>query len=141
MTESQMRHGATGKLEVFIDRPEHTRAIALVLHPHSLLGGTAHHKVPVTIMRAQVNAGISVYRPNFRGVNNSEGAFDGGELETQSTLCLIKHIRETEGTMPLTLIGFSFGAYVATKSALELSATNESCDDLVVMRAALWHRK
>ena len=131
-TGSQHLQGATGKLEVFLDRPEAVRACALVLHPHSLLGGNVSHKVPFTIMRALVSTGVCVYRPNFRGVGNSAGAFDGGELETQDTLCLIKHIRETEGPLPLILIGFSFGAYVAAKAALALRAADEPCDDLLL---------
>jgi len=120
--DTQQLQGATGLQEVFVDRPAAVSAVAVVLHPHPLLGGNANHKVPFSIMRALTGAGVCVYRPNFRGVGESAGVFDAGELETRDILCLINHVRAVEGPLPLLLVGFSFGAYVAAKTAVALKA-------------------
>ncbi|MGY2233159.1 alpha/beta fold hydrolase [Pseudomonas tolaasii] len=130
--DTQQLQGATGLQEVFVDRPAAVSAVAVVLHPHPLLGGNANHKVPFSIMRALTGAGVCVYRPNFRGVGESAGVFDAGELETRDILCLIKHVRAVEGPLPLLLVGFSFGAYVAAKTAVALNTAGTTYDDLVL---------
>ncbi len=45
--------GPAGQIEVILDAPVGEMAgIAVVTHPHPLLGGTAEHKVPQLIARA-----------------------------------------------------------------------------------------
>ncbi|WP_084376717.1 alpha/beta fold hydrolase [Pseudomonas mucidolens] len=76
------------------------------------------------MMRAANALGVSVYRPNFRGIGESSGKYDGGVLETQDIIDLTKLLREREGRLPFILMGFSFGAFIAAR--VEQALTQES---------------
>jgi alpha/beta superfamily hydrolase len=123
---------SNGVTEVLIDRLDSPRAIALIAHPHPLLGGNAHHKVPFTMMRAATALGVNVYRPNFRGVGKSSGQYDGGILETQDIIDLAHLLREREGRVPFILMGFSFGAFVAARVGQALAQASLPSDDIIL---------
>ncbi|MDR2958542.1 MAG: hypothetical protein LBV10_03280 [Stenotrophomonas sp.] len=114
--------GPAGKLQLLIDRPGvPAKGIALISHPQPLLGGSPKHRVPLTLSRKLCGAGWLSVRPSFRGVDGSEGEYAEGIGEAQDMLAVIAHLRGEYPELPLTLVGFSFGAYVFARVASELS--------------------
>ena len=109
--------GAAGNIEVASHLPLSARAVAVVAHPHPLFGGTMDNKVVTTVARALADAGVAVFRFNFRGVGRSEGEHDEGRGETDDMLRVIAHAREAVSHVPLYLAGFSFGGAVATRAS------------------------
>src|SRR5881394_3402178 len=87
--------GAAGKIEVASSLPEAPRAIAVIAHPHPLFGGTMDNKVVTTLAKAFTDAGIGVFRFNFRGVGATEGKHDEGRGEADDMLAVIEHARAT----------------------------------------------
>jgi len=110
--------GPAGQLEVAIDRPPaEVRGVAVIAHPHPLHGGTLSNKVVQTLARACVLSGWTAVRFNFRGVGQSEGAYDEGRGELDDLLAVIE-AQAPDG--PLCLAGFSFGAFVTSHAAARL---------------------
>jgi alpha/beta superfamily hydrolase len=93
------------------------RGVAVVCHPHPQHGGTMDNKVVQTLARAFVQAGWTALRFNFRGVGATEGVHDAGAGELEDLLALVA-AQAPEG--PLSLAGFSFGAFVTTGAASAL---------------------
>lgn len=120
-TERSTVAGPAGLLECALDRPEGAaRGLAVIAHPHPLHGGTMDNKVVQTLARAFVQRGWCSVRFNFRGVGASQGAWDAGRGEIDDMLAVIAAHRQ--GTEPLALAGFSFGAYVASHAVDRLGA-------------------
>ena len=92
---------------------------AVVCHPHPLHGGTMENKVVTTLARALQGAGIPTLRFNFRGVGASAGTFDGGAGETGDAAAAAAFGAARWPGSRLVLAGFSFGAFVALRLALE----------------------
>ena len=112
-----------GYLETVIEEPDGApRGPALIAHPHPLKGGSLDNKVAWTLARAALACGLIAVRPNFRGVGASSGSFDHGIGETEDLLALAASVAGHYGPLPLTLMGFSFGAYVQHRVARELPA-------------------
>ncbi|MCP2899130.1 hypothetical protein NK904_23850, partial [Salmonella enterica subsp. enterica serovar Typhimurium] len=61
--------------------PPRRPAVAIVCHPLPTEGGTMHNKVVTMTARALRESGVDTVRFNFRGVGQSEGAFDEGRGE------------------------------------------------------------
>jgi uncharacterized protein len=113
--------GPAGDLVCAIDEPDGTpRGLALVCHPHPLHGGTMDNKVVVTLVRAFVHCGWRAARFNFRGIGGSAGVWDEGRGEIEDALAVARALRQ--GSEPLAMAGFSFGAYVASHAAAALEA-------------------
>ena len=103
-----------GQLEAIIKEPAgERRGVGLVCHPHPLGGGTMHNKVVFRAAAGLVDAGLTTFRFNFRGVGTSTGEhneIEGGKEDVRDVLDYI------EGNYPgedLTLAGFSFGSRTA----------------------------
>jgi alpha/beta superfamily hydrolase len=112
--------GPAGVLEALTLCPEAAvaaTATAVILHPHSLHGGTMQNKVVHTLARAFGELGVASVRFNFRGVGASTGRFAHGEGETEDALAVIAWVRKQRPDTPVWLAGFSFGAYVALRAA------------------------
>ncbi len=111
--------GPAGVLQALTLCPPQGDAVATVvlLHPHSLHGGTMQNKVVHTLARAFAELGVASVRFNFRGVGASAGSFAHGEGETEDALAVIAWVREQRPNAPVWLAGFSFGAYVALRTA------------------------
>lgn len=110
--------GPAGRLEVAVDRPAaEARGVAVIAHPHPLHGGTLTNKVVQTLARASVLSGWIAVRFNFRGVGQSEGAYDEGRGELDDLLAVIE-AQAPDG--PLCLAGFSFGSFVTSHAAARL---------------------
>jgi alpha/beta superfamily hydrolase len=133
-----MLQGQVGAIECLIDRPAQLASVApaqgwaIICHPHPLFGGTMDNKVVQTLARAYVQCGWSVLRFNFRGVGKSEGLHDNGVGEKADLLSIIEQIVPNG---PISLSGFSFGAFVASHAVEHLHHTgravpqsNEQCD-------------
>ena len=129
MTRGETRSriaGPAGALEVALNIPSVApRGIALVAHPHPLQGGTLDNKVAQTLARTFAALGYASIRFNFRGAGNSEGTFDDGVGETADALAALafaQHEFAAVAAVPPVLAGFSFGSYVQTRVAHEVTA-------------------
>ena len=86
--------GVVGQIEMSIDLPDElknnpdfiVRGLALVAHPHPLMGGTMDNKVAQTMARAFNQLGYVSVRPNFRGVGATAGVHDDGVGEMEDLL-------------------------------------------------------
>jgi alpha/beta superfamily hydrolase len=125
-TERYAIPGPAGALEVVLNVPPHAPCgIALVAHPHPLQGGTLDNKVAQTLAKTFFGLGHAAVRFNFRGAGASEGTFDEGIGETADALAALAHARaklDPQGRLPLVLAGFSFGSFVQTRVAQQVTA-------------------
>jgi len=116
--------GPAGLIEVVIEDPATPPVgLAVIAHPHPLMGGTMDNKVVHTLVRAFVLQGWRAVRFNFRGVGQSESAWDEGRGETADMLAVLAH-HQTDPAMrglPVALAGFSFGGYVAAQAYARLA--------------------
>jgi alpha/beta superfamily hydrolase len=111
--------GAAGHLEGVVHVPDNIpRAIAVVAHPLSTMGGNMENKVAFTLAKTFAELGCVTFRFNFRGVGTSDGDFTGGDGEEQDLIAVARYAQEQFGEeLPLLLSGFSFGGYVAARAA------------------------
>ena len=108
-TRREFIAGPAGRIECAVDGPESPPiGVALIAHPHPLFGGTLDNKVVQTLARAFVELGYEAWRPNFRGVGESEGTHDEGRGELEDLAAIVAHLNPSR----LALAGFSFGAGV-----------------------------
>ena len=106
--------GPAGRIECAVDTPASSPVGgALIAHPHPLYGGTLDNKVVQTLARAFLELGYEAWRPNFRGVGESEGAHDGGRGEVEDLASVLAHMQFAR----VILAGFSFGAAMQLKLA------------------------
>ena len=122
--ETLLLPGPAGKLEALLEEPEHAAAVeaAVVCHPHPQHGGTMHNKVVYRIARGLRKSGCAVLRFNYRGVNLSEGRYDGGVGETEDARIALREIERRYPRMPVLMSGFSFGSRIALRLASQESA-------------------
>jgi alpha/beta superfamily hydrolase len=115
--------GPSGALECLIDvAVDEARAgTAIVCHPHPLHGGTMHNKVVTMVARSLQELGLNTVRFNFRGVGNSAGEYDDGIGESADLAALAAWVRRERPQDALWLAGFSFGSFVALRSARSLA--------------------
>jgi alpha/beta superfamily hydrolase len=113
--------GPAGNIEADINDPGGARrGIALIAHPNPVQGGTKDNKVVTTLAKTFFALGLVAIRPNFRGVGASAGTHDEGRGETEDMLAVAAYAKQRFGALPLTLAGFSFGAFVQTRAAQRL---------------------
>jgi alpha/beta superfamily hydrolase len=113
-TRREFVAGPAGRIECAIDRPEGApRGAALIAHPHPLFGGTLDNKVVQTLARAFLDLGYETWRPNFRGVGQSEGVHDEGRGELEDLALVAGGLSHSK----IVLAGFSFGAAVVGQLA------------------------
>lgn len=130
--------GPVGRIEVLADEPTGTsNGVAIVTHPHPLLGGTAEHKVPQLLAHCLRSRGFVTFRPNFRGVGSTEGVHDSGDGETEDLLAVVAFLRDRYPDLPFVLAGFSFGTYVLVRLAQRLADAGEPCHRLILTGTAI----
>ena len=121
--------GPAGKLEGVVHLPEacaeqgrssEPRAIAVVAHPLTTMGGTMDNKIVTTLAKTFAELGFAALRFNFRGAGASEGMFDEGGGEVEDALIAAQHMVDQFGQLPMILAGFSFGGYVQARAAERL---------------------
>ena len=135
-------NGPAGHIDIALDRPRDlpVRGIALIAHPHPLYGGTRDNKVVQTLARTLLALGYVCWRPNFRGVGDSEGAHDEGRGETEDLLAVIDAARAAEPqgqALPLILAGFSFGTLVLSRVAQHLAKAGTPARRLIFIGTAV----
>ncbi|MFB2539073.1 MULTISPECIES: alpha/beta hydrolase [unclassified Acinetobacter] len=117
MTTHFFATGEAGQLEVFVNQPHgEIKGIALVTHPHPLMGGNPKHKIPQLICEVLVEKGFLVWRPSFRGMGHSQGEHDLGEGESRDIALLAEMMQKQYPNLPFFGGGFSFGSHVWSKS-------------------------
>jgi uncharacterized protein len=108
------------RLQGEIRLPEGTpRASAVVCHPHPRHGGTKDHPILWAVRNELAHRGLAVLVFNFRGVMGSEGTYGGGHSEVRDTRAAIGRIRDEAPDLPTVVCGWSFGASVALREALD----------------------
>lgn len=118
--------GQIGALEAILTVPPqpNTHHIAILGHPHSLQGGTMNNKVVTTMARVFKELNIPSLRFNFRGVGQSQGTYDEGYGESEDMILLANAWRKEQPQAEFIFAGFSFGSFVAYRTAAMLGATN-----------------
>jgi len=122
--ESLLIDGPAGVLEAVLETPPadvSARGMALVCHPHPQQGGTLQNKVAHTLARAFYRSGYRALRFNFRGVGKSAGSYDEARGELADAIACADYLQSRWPDEPLWLSGFSFGAAIAIRAALERS--------------------
>lgn len=150
-----------GLMEMSIDLPDElksdpsfaVRGLALVAHPHPLMGGTMDNKVAQTMARAFNQLGYVSVRPNFRGVGGSVGVHDNGVGELDDLLHVTDWMRTPTSwgqleatahqawiahanTLPLVVSGFSFGSFVGSHLVQKLAELGRPAERLVMVGSA-----
>jgi alpha/beta superfamily hydrolase len=97
--------------------PGPVRAVAVLCHPHPQYGGSMLSIVIGALFDALPARGVTCLRFNFRGVEGSEGSYDGGNLERVDVEAAVASVEpllvDAPGPAPLLLAGWSFGADMA----------------------------
>ena len=150
-----------GNSDVSIDLPDvlkseptfQVRGLALIGHPHPLLGGSKDNKVAQTLAKSLSLLGYVCVRPNFRGVGLSDGVFDEGvgELDDMEQ---VLHWMQTSSSwrdlpefedhawinqvaqLPIVLAGFSFGSYVNSLLTQRLNNAGKGPQRLILVGSA-----
>ena len=104
--------------ELRVDGPE-PRGSAVICHPHPRHGGSKDHPILWAIRNELASRGLAVLSFNFRGVMGSAGSYAGGHGEVKDVRAAIDRAREAAPDRPSVLCGWSFGANVALREALE----------------------
>ena len=153
--------GVVGPIEVSVDFPDELknnpsfvlRGLALVAHPHPLMGGTMDNKVAQTMARTFNQLGYVSVRPNFRGVGGSAGVHDDGVGELDDLLHITDWMRtpsswtsfeftqqqswvSSANSLPLVVSGFSFGSFVGSHLVQRLADLGRPVERLVMIGSA-----
>lgn len=137
-TERLSLQGPAGAIEVLRDAAAAgaaPRGTAVIAHPHPLFGGTMDNKVVQTLARAFVQCGWTAVRFNFRGVGATAGQYDDGRGEAEDMAAVVAQLAGDAG-MPLALAGFSFGAFVASRTLSALQPARDIGPVVLVGTAA-----
>jgi alpha/beta superfamily hydrolase len=106
-------------LEGELRMPEKSpRGSAVICHPHPQQGGSKDHPLLWAIRNELAARGFAVLSFNFRGVMGSEGGHTGGVREVEDARAAVGRVREAAAG-PTFLAGWSFGANVALREAVE----------------------
>src|SRR3954463_3035263 len=116
-TRREFVAGPAGRIECAVDAREGegpARGAALIAHPHPQFGGTLDNKVVQTLARSFVELGYEAWRPNFRGIGESQGKYDEGRGEVEDLRAVFQPLKR-----PVVLAGFSFGAAMQARFSQE----------------------
>jgi alpha/beta superfamily hydrolase len=96
-----------------------TLGSAVICHPHPRLGGSKDHPILWAVRNELAYRGFAVLAFNFRGVMGSGGSYGGGRDELRDLRAAIGVARDRAGDGPTLVCGWSFGASVALREALD----------------------
>lgn len=94
------------------------RGTAVLCHPHPRHGGSKDHPLLWAIRNDLAGRGFCVLSFNFRGVLGSGGTYGAGRTEVKDVAAAIERARQ-ETNEPTLVVGWSFGANVALREAIE----------------------
>jgi uncharacterized protein len=101
------------QLEANLREPKGTpMGAAVICHPHPVHGGTMDNRIVFRAAKAASEAGFAALRFNFRGVGLSTGQYDQGIGEKEDVIAAIRWIENKFPSLPVVLLGYSFGAWV-----------------------------
>lgn len=107
------------KLEGEVHVPDQTPiGSAVICHPHPQYGGSKDHPLLWAIRIELAGRGLAILSFNFRGVMGSEGSYGGGVQELKDVRAALTRARQ-EVHGPTFVCGWSFGAHVALRTALD----------------------
>ena len=102
------------ELEAELARAMEPSVGVVLCHPHPQYGGTMRSIVISALFDALPHAGATALRFNFRGVEQSTGAYDDGRGETDDARAALRALRDAiDPETPIVLVGWSFGGDVA----------------------------
>jgi hypothetical protein len=102
-------------------RRQSRKAGVVVCHPHPLYGGNMYNNVVSAIEDGYAAQGFTTLIFNFRGVGDSKGDYDEGDGEVRDATAAYGVLREhLDDDAHITLAGYSFGAWVISRSAIEI---------------------
>src|SRR5258708_24754041 len=111
-TERRFVEGPAGRIECAGDRPDSgSKGAALIAHPHPQFGGTLGNEAVQALARSFVELGDGSWRPNFRGIGQSDGRYDEGRGEVEDLAAVFSQF----STKSVVLAGFSFGAVMQAR--------------------------
>jgi alpha/beta superfamily hydrolase len=105
-----------GELRLDVDEP---RGTAVICHPHPKFGGSKDHPILWAMRNELAARGLAVLSFNFRGVMGSGGTYGGGQAEIRDARAAIDRVREAAPDRRTAVCGWSFGASVALREALD----------------------
>ena len=106
-------------LEGELRRPEGpARAGSVLCHAHPRYGGSKDHPILWALRNDLAGRGLAVLAFNFRGTMGSGGTYGAGRVETKDVAAAIDRIA-VEKESPIVVVGWSFGANVALRHALD----------------------
>ncbi|WP_190539445.1 alpha/beta hydrolase [Pseudomonas typographi] len=132
-----MLDGPVGQLEALYLEAPGARGMALLCHPNPVQGGTLLNKVVSTLQRSARDAGLVTLRFNYRGTGSSAGSHDMGSGEVDDAQAAANWLRIKHPGLPLTLLGFSFGGFVAASLAGRLEAAGAPLSHLFMCAPAV----
>jgi alpha/beta superfamily hydrolase len=96
------------------------RGTAVLCHPHPRHGGSKDHPILWALRNELAGVrGFAVLGFNFRGVMGSQGIYGGGHDELRDVRAAIEQVRLEAPGLPTVVCGWSFGANVALREALD----------------------
>jgi uncharacterized protein len=105
-------------LEGELRRPqEQTLGSAVLCHAHPRHGGSKDHPILWAVRNELAQRGFVVLAFNFRGTMRSGGTYGAGRSEVSDVHAAIT--RAWDEARPMVVCGWSFGANVAVREALE----------------------
>jgi alpha/beta superfamily hydrolase len=111
-------------LEGLLTHSELSKGV-VISHPHPLYGGNMDNQVVRLLAQAFENLGWSTLIFNFRGVGRSQGDFDQGQGEQDDVLAASSYLKGL-GLQEIILAGYSFGAWINARAALQEPAIENS---------------
>lgn len=123
--ESIVLDGPCGALEALYYAAPNATQMALICHPNPVKGGTMMNKVISTLQRTARDAGYITLRFNYRGVGKSLGSHDMHMGEVDDAEAAVRWLLAKHPGLPLTLMGFSYGGFVAGCLAGRLEAEGQ----------------
>ncbi len=116
--------GPAGILEIKTQMPAlavipENLQVGVVCHPHPLYQGSMDHKIVSTALRALEHSSAASLCFNYRGVGASTGTYGDSIGEVEDLLCVLDWLHRCLPKASVVLIGFSFGAFIALRGAVE----------------------
>jgi alpha/beta superfamily hydrolase len=97
---------------------DHARGSAVICHAHPRHGGSKDPPIRWAVRNELAPRGFAVLAFNFRGTMGSGGTYGGGRTEVKDVAAAIGRVR-TAASGPTVMTGWSFGANVGLRDALE----------------------